>query len=327
MSIAVGVDLGGTNIDIAAVDDDHRVVERTRVSTPKGPDAVIQAIADGVRALRSRASAVGVGAPGPVNQGVMVTAPNLVGFSRPVPLSEPLSKALGLPVIAENDATAGVIGEWVAGAGRGSEHLMGVWLGTGVGGGLVLEGRPFRGAFGGAGEFGHMCIRQGGALCGCGRRGCIEAYAGRANMERFVQTAADSGRYTLLTEIKAEKGRDRITSGIWAKALEKGDELATAVLDEAIAALGAGIGAAINLLDLDRIVIGGGLAEKLGRDLARRIERATMPFVLAADERAFVIAELGDDAGVVGAASLAAATAAGPATSGRGGPHPRTGAG
>ncbi|MPZ87768.1 MAG: ROK family protein [Nitriliruptorales bacterium] len=317
MSIAVGVDLGGTNIDMAAVDDDHRVVERARLPTPEGPDAVIEAIVGGVRALKSEASAVGVGAPGPVHQGILVTAPNLVGVTRPVPLAERLSEALTLPVVAENDANAGVIGEWVAGAGRDSNHLMGVWLGTGVGGGLVLEGRLFRGAFGGAGEFGHMCIRQGGALCGCGRRGCIEAYAGRASMERFVETAVASGRHTLLTELRAGKGRHRITSGIWARALEQGDELATAVLDEAVAALGAGIGAAINLLDLDHIVIGGGLAEKLGRDLVERVERATKPFVLVRGDREFVVADLGDDAGVVGAASLARAT------TGRGGPHPR----
>jgi glucokinase len=309
MSTAVGVDLGGTNIEVAAVDDHHKVVERHRVPTPEGPDAIITAIADGVRSLKVGAKAVGVGAPGPISKGVILTAPNLVGFSEPVPLAERLGQAVQVPVVVENDANAGVIGEWVAGAGRGSSYLLGVWLGTGVGGGLVLDGRPFRGAFGGAGEFGHMCIRQGGALCGCGRRGCIEAYAGRANMERFVETAVASGRPTLLTQIKAEKGRDRLTSGIWAKALDKGDDLATQVMDEAVAALGAGIGAAINLVDLDRIIIGGGLAEKLGKDLVGRIEKATQPFVMTPGKRAFVVAELGDDAGVVGAASLARAAA------------------
>lgn len=306
MSVRVGVDLGGTKIAFAVVDQRHRVVGRHRVPTPEGPDAVLDAIVEGVRLLDADPDAVGVGAPGPVTDGVLVTAPNLVGFARPVPLRERLEQALGVPVVAENDANAGVVGEWVAGAGRGSDFILGVWLGTGVGGGLVLEGRPYRGAFGGAGEFGHLCIRQGGALCGCGKRGCIEAYAGRGSMEQTVAVRVAKGARTLLPQIAAEKGKDRITSGVWAKALAKGDELATAVVDDAVSALGAGIGAAINLLDLDRIVVGGGLTEKLGQPLVDRVAMATGPYLMVPDApRRYVVAELGDDAGAVGVAALA----------------------
>lgn len=313
----VGVDMGGTNITVAAVDDDHRVVQRHRVPTPEGPDAVLDTVIAGVRELDAGPVAVGVGAPGPVTDGVLVTAPNLVGFDRPVDLAGRLGAALGVAVVAENDATAGVIGEWVAGAGRGARFLLGVWLGTGVGGGLVLDGRPFRGAFGGAGEFGHLTVRQGGALCGCGRRGCIEAYAGRAKMEEAVRAAVAKGRPSILPQLAEERGRDRLTAGVWAKALDRGDDLAAEVVDEAVAVLGAGVGVAINLLDLDRVVLGGGIAGKLGQPLVDRIAVAARRYALVPDaDRTFVLAALGDDAGVVGAAALARAATL------TGDPHP-----
>jgi len=307
---AVGVDLGGTKVAAALVDGDHAVHRRHRVPTPDGPDGVIDAVVTVVRELDAGDAPVGVGVPGPVRDGVLMTAPNLAGFERPVPVRDRLAAALGVPVLVENDASAGAVGEWVAGAGRGARSLLGVWLGTGVGGGLVLDGRPFHGAFGGAGELGHMCVRQGGALCGCGRRGCIEAYAGRARMEEAVRAATAKGRHTVLLDLAAAKGRDRMTSGVWRDALEVGDELATATLDEAVAALGAGVGAAINLLDLDTVVVGGGLAEKLGVGLVERIAAAVRPFLLAGDaDRRYALAQLGDDAGVVGAAALARDTA------------------
>lgn len=310
MSVRVGVDLGGTKIAFAAIDEQHRVLARSRVPTPPGPDAVIAAIVEGVRGLEAEPVAVGVGAPGPVSGGVLMTAPNLVGFDRPIPLAEPLGRALGVPVAVENDATAGIIGEWAAGAARGSSFALGVWLGTGIGGGLVLDGRPYRGAFGGAGEFGHMCVRQGGALCGCGRRGCVEAYAGRGTMEQAIEVAVSKGRSTVLTSIAADRGKIRLTSGVWARALEQGDPLATAVFGEGIAALAAGIGAAVNLLDLDRVVVGGGVAEKMGQPLVDRIAEQAQPYLMLPDAaRSFVVAELGDDAGVVGAATLADALA------------------
>jgi len=306
MSARVGVDLGGTKIAFAAVDEQHRVLTRSRAPTPQGPEAVVDAIVEGVRELDAAPVAVGVGAPGPVSGGVLMTAPNLVGFDRPAPLAEPLGRALGVPVAVENDVTAGIIGEWSAGAARGSSFVLGVFLGTGIGGGLVLDGRPYRGAFGGAGEFGHMCVRQGGALCGCSRRGCIEAYAGRASMEHAIDVAVSKGRTTVLTAIAAEKGKVRLTSGVWARALEQGDPLARAVFGEGIAALAAGIGAAVNLLDLDRVVVGGGVAEKMGQPLVDRIAEEVQPYLLLPDvPRSFVVAELGDDAVVVGAAALA----------------------
>lgn len=306
MRAVAGVDLGGTNITVGLVEDDFRVVDDTKVSTPHGPGPVVDAIVAGVRELGADVVAVGVGAPGPVSDGVVLTAPNLPGWGGPVPLAQELQEALGLPVEVENDATAGTVGEWRAGAGRGSDHLLGVWLGTGVGGGLVLDGRPYRGASGGAGELGHVPIRLDGAQCGCGLRGCVEAYAGRASMERTVRLAAEAGRPTTMLEIAAGAGRQRLTAKVWAKALDDDDPLAVAVFGEAVAAVGAGIASAVNLLDLDRVVLGGGLTERFGKRLTGRILGATRAHLLVADKPLQVVAaELGDHSGMVGAAALA----------------------
>lgn len=306
MVLVAGIDIGGTNIEGALVDDQHEVVDRAKRSTPTdGPDTVVESVAEIIKGLDERPSAVGVGIPGPVSDGVVSRPPNLVNWPDEVDLAGLLRAALDLPVEVGNDVNVGALGEWVAGAGRGSRFMLGVWMGTGVGGGLVLDGRPYTGAFGGAGEFGHMVVHHGGAQCGCGRRGCIEAYAGRAAMERTAEQAVSGGRVTDLFTIRDDKGKERLTSAVWSKALKNDDELATGLVREAVEAVGVGVGSVINLLDLDRVVIGGGLAEKLGQDLADDIADAAAPWTLVPnDERTFVVAELGDDPGIIGAAEL-----------------------
>ncbi len=307
MSRVAGVDLGGTNITAVLLNGDDEIVDRERRKTPEGgPEAVVAQIVKAVAKLDKEPRAIGVGAPGPIRDGVVMTAPNLVGWQEPFDLAGALRDALDLPVGVDNDATVGALGEWTAGAGRGASCLLGAWIGTGVGGGLVLDGRPYRGAFGGAGEFGHMIVHRGGALCGCGRRGCVEAYAGRAALEGAAVTAAQAGRPTAMLEIQERLGKRRMTSAVWATALEEGDALARRLFGDAIDALGCGLSAVINLLDLDTVVLGGGLAEKLGEDFVEAVAEATRPRVLTgADERRFLLAELGDDAGAIGAAALA----------------------
>lgn len=309
MGHVAGIDLGGTNVAGGLVDADHRVVERAKVKTPAdGPDAVVEAIVGLVAELGTDVDAVGVGAPGPVHDGVIMSAPNLQGWTAAVPLGERLGSQLGVPVVVGNDATVGAVGEWVAGAGKGARNLLGVWLGTGVGGGLVLDGRPFSGTFGGAGELGHVVVHPGGALCGCGRRGCLEAYAGRASMERAARLRVAAGEKTALMEIMEDKGKTRMTSSVWGKAVDRGDPMATGMLDEAVGALGVAVGSAVNLLDLDTVVVGGGLTERLGQPLVDRIAAAARPCLLVPDvERRYVLAGLGDDSGIVGAAWLARA--------------------
>ena len=310
--VAIGVDLGGTKLAAALVTDAFEVLVRHRVSTPGGgPHAVVEAIADVVTELRaSEAVAVGIGAPGPVSNGVVATAPNLPGWESPVPLASLVGQRLGgLPVAVGNDANVGTYGEWAAGAGRGARALLGVWPGTGVGGGLVLDGRLYDGVFGGAGELGHVIVRQGGRRCGCGRLGCLEAYAGRASMERRVHEEVARGADTSLLELQERKGKTSLTAGVWAKALDDGDPLAVRIVDDMVGALAAGVGSTINLLDLDRVVFGGGMTEKLGQPFVDRVAAATRPYtILQGVPREFVAATLADDAGVVGAAAMALGT-------------------
>ncbi len=305
MTVA-GIDVGGTNIGAGLIGDEHHVLDRGKIPTPTGgPDAVMDAIAELVGSLDGRVDAVGVGIPGVVYEGEVLTVPNLTNWHERVDIAEALQRRLGVPVALGNDANVGLLGEWLAGAARGVRNVLGVWLGTGVGGGLILDGRPFSGSHGAAGEVGHMIVQRGGALCTCGRRGCVEAYAGRRSMAGAVSAMVDAGRPTSLDDIREDEGKDKLTSKVWARALSEDDELATELFDMAVETLGAGIGSAVNLLDVEMVVVGGGMAEKLGQDLADRIAAVTAPWMLQPNpELSFVAAALGDDSGLVGAASL-----------------------
>ncbi len=151
-----------------------------------------------------------------------------------------------------------------------------MFWGTGVGGGLILGGKPWLGR-GGAGEIGHMVVVMGGRRCPCGRRGCMEAYAGRAAMEARARKEVEKGRHTDLFHLMEERGRTRLTSAIWAHALEHEDKLATELIDEAIEALGAGVASAVNLLDVEAVIIGGGLGVRFGEPFVKRISKAMHP--------------------------------------------------
>ncbi len=307
--VVVGVDVGGTNIEVGSVDERHNVLQRVKAATPEsGPEEVLQVITDLVRSLGGSPVAVGVGIPGVVHDGRALTVPNLIGWTEGVDLIEPLSDQLGVPVTLGNDANVGLLGEWTAGAARGGRNVLGLWMGTGVGGGLILDGRPYVGSRGAAGEIGHVIVLAGGALCTCGRRGCAEAYAGRRSMRGVATAMVDAGWKTSLFTTRDDEGKNRLTSKVWAHALDDGDELTHKLFDTAIETLGIAVGSTINLLDLDRVVVGGGLAEKLGQDLADRLYAAAEPWMLQpSPDLKFVVSELEDDAGVVGAAVLARA--------------------
>ncbi|TQF12711.1 ROK family protein, partial [Myxococcus llanfairpwllgwyngyllgogerychwyrndrobwllllantysiliogogogochensis] len=179
-----------------------------------------------------------------------------------------------------------------------------VWWGTGVGGGLVLNGVPWRGR-GAAGEVGHMVVKPGGARCGCGRHGCLEAYAGRARMEREARKAEEEGEKTVLFELMKKKQRTRLTSSIWKKALEAKDPLATKLIERALRMMGVGIASAINLTDVDAVILGGGLGTRLGEEYADRLHEAMRPHIfMPGRQPPVLVAELGELAGAIGAALL-----------------------
>jgi len=301
-----GVDVGGTNIEVGLVGDDHEVLDRAKSGTPgTGPAAVLDKIEDLVRPLDGEPAAVGVGIPGVVHAGEVLTVPNLPNWDGPVDLAAILGERLGVPVALGNDANVGLLGEWLAGSAAGAGTVLGVWMGTGIGGGLILDGCPFTGARGAAGEIGHVIVRAGGALCRCGRRGCVEAYAGRRSMESAVSTMVDAGRTTALHDIRDRYGKAALTSKVWARALADDDPLATELFDTAIDAVAVGSASVVNMLDVERVVVVGGLAEKLRQHLADRIADAAQPWMLQPHpELRFVAAALGDDSGVIGAAPL-----------------------
>lgn len=307
VTLVAGVDVGGTNIEVGLVDGDHTVRERAKKSTPTGgPEAVLDAVAELVSSLDGDPIAIGVGIPGVVYQGQVLTVPNLTNWHELVDLSGGLNKRLHLPVHLGNDANVGLLGEWVAGAALGHRDVLGLWLGTGVGGGMILDGRPYDGGRGAAGEVGHVLVHPGGALCGCGRRGCVEAYAGRRSMTQTAVAMAEAGRETALFDIRDDEKKKSFTSKVWARALAESDELATEIFDAGIDALGVAVGSMVNILDVELVVVGGGMAEKLGQDLADRIGAAAQPWMMRpSPDLTFSVSELLDDAGVVGAAALA----------------------
>jgi glucokinase len=310
-----GIDLGGTKIQAVVVDGDHAVLGQARGATPTGggPAGVAEAMADAMREATAAAkletqalAGVGVGSPGVVDgaTGSVTSARNLPGWEGSFPLGPTLGKALGTPVVLGNDVQVATDAEFHLGAGRDYDSLLGVFWGTGVGGGIVLDGKPWLGR-GGAGEIGHTVVKVDGAHCPCGRHGCLEAYAGRAAMEARARRDQGRGEKTDLFKIMKKHNRPRATSGIWARGLERGDRLAIHLVDRAIAALGAGVASAVNLLDVEAVVIGGGMGVRLGQPYVDRIATAMQPHLFM-DQRPphVAVAALGDLGGAIGASLL-----------------------
>jgi len=310
-----GIDLGGTKIQAVVLGARHEVLGQARRETPVtgGPAATVAEMAAALGEAADAAGidttgllGVGVGSPGTVDAaaGTVAQASNLSEWSDPFPLAQRLGETLGAKVALGNDVQVAVDAEFALGAARGQDSLLGVFWGTGVGGGLVLDGKPWLGRGAGA-EFGHMVVKRGGARCPCGRSGCVEAYAGRGAMEHVARKLAGEGRETVLFEIMEERGRTRLRSGIWSRALDRDDELAHELVGRAVRALGAGIASAVNLLDIGAVVIGGGLGTRLGEPYVQKIEKAMKPHLFVDDRPPEVsLAALGDLGGAIGATLL-----------------------
>jgi glucokinase len=308
-----GIDLGGTKIQTVVVDADNEVLGQSRRPTPTtgGPPDVAREIEAALREAAAQAglgtrdlAGVGVGSPGDADEttGVVSDARNLPGWVGPFPLGEQLSGDFGVPVRIGNDVTVAVQGEFELGAAKEFDTILGVWWGTGVGGGLILDGKPWLGR-GAAAEIGHVVVKRGGARCTCGRKGCMEAYAGRLAMEIKARKEVQSGAKTKLFEIMEERGRDRLTSGVWERALKHGDDLATRLIDRAVKALGAGVASCVNVIDPEAVIIGGGLGVRLGDKYVSRIAARMHPHLFVDDRPpAIRLAALGDLGGAIGAA-------------------------
>ena len=314
-----GIDFGGTKIQAAVVDGDYDVLGQARRPTPTkgGPADVAEAMAEALREAAEQAgvdpaalSGVGVGSPGAIDSkaGVVTSARNLPGWEGAFALGPALESALGAPTAIGNDVDVATGAEFHLGAARAYQSILGVFWGTGVGGGVILDGRPWSGR-GAAGEIGHVVVKVGGARCPCGRRGCMEAYAGRGAMEERARKEHDAGAKTQLFKIMEERGRPRLTSGVWARALRHNDHLAVQLIDRAVEALGAGVASCLNVLDVEAVIIGGGLGIRLGQPYVERIADAIQPHLFADDRPpAIHLAALGDLGGAIGGALLVEST-------------------
>ncbi|MFT4286832.1 ROK family glucokinase [Nocardioides sp.] len=307
MTLSAGVDVGGTKILAGVVDDEGVVLEELRVTSPAAdPDAIAATIGGLVKDLAARhpIETVGVGAAGYIDKsGTVLFAPNIAW--RDVDLKGYVEAASGLPTVVENDANAAAWGEFAYGAGKDVDDLLLVTVGTGVGGGLVLDGELYRGAFGVGAEIGHLRVVPGGRLCGCGNHGCWEQYASGNALVRFAREAAAAGSAPALLD-RAVGEVAAINGQLVSAAARDGDEVAIGLFAELGRWLGEGIASLVAVLDPAVIVLGGGVSE--AGDLIIAPTRAAFEGELTGRGHRPVAevrqAVLGNRAGLIGAADL-----------------------
>jgi glucokinase len=310
----IGVDVGGTKILGGIFDSSLRLLGSTKTSTKtqRGPQAVIERIAQCVRNTIDEADVsikdvrgVGVGAPGAVDisTGNIIFAPNLDW--RDVPLQKPLEKMLGLPVFVENDGNVATLGVHVVEMKAKPRHLLGIFVGTGIGGGIILNGELFRGIGHTAGEVGHMVLELDGPECGCGNKGCFESLASRTAMFQQIKAAIREGQKTVLTEMLEDL--DKLRSGDLRKALRRGDKLVERVVEQAARYIGVAIANLVNVLNPEVVVLGGGVMEALADDMLGIIMATAKDYAMPGSMIGLqiVTSSLGDNAGIQGAAVLA----------------------
>lgn len=310
---AVGVDIGGTGVKMALVDQRGRVLRRESFATGdhRGRTALLEALARGIRGLAAdgrklgfKVIGAGVGAPGPIDveRGFVYFFPNIPGWKN-APIRSLLEKRTGLAVRVDNDANAMALGESLFGAGRGARNLIALTLGTGIGGGIVLDGKLFHGPAYSAAEIGHIILNESGPLCGCGNRGCIETYVGNGHFVREVRRRLDAGQKSVLSRWIREG--QPLSPLLVARAADRGDRLAVSQWALTAGRLGTVLAGLVNVLNPERIVLGGGIAlnrKHIFPTVKRVIREKAFP--IAARSVRVVPAALGTDAGTVGAAAL-----------------------
>ena len=318
---ALGIDLGGTKTLAAVVDITNGEVvasARKRTKAERGQEFVGQRTTELAQAAISAANlpdassivAIGVGAAGQIDRqaGVVVDAPNL--GVKDMHLGDMLGKQFGKPVGVGNDVEVAALGEFIYGSGHGFSNFVCVFVGTGIGSGIVQNGRMYTGLTGTAGEVGHMTIQAGGRICGCGSRGCLEAYASRTAITKAIMAEIHHGRSCILAEdaeFQLKAGETIIRSGLLAHAIEHNDALVTEVVTEAADFLGYGLASIMNFYNPEAIILGGGVIEAIDLLFERAVDRARNTALSASAHKTKILrAKLGDFSGVVGAACLGA---------------------
>ncbi|NLG51195.1 MAG: ROK family protein [Chloroflexi bacterium] len=317
----VGVDLGGTSLAAAVVDPESgEILGETRLKTQPELGAlgvterIHRAIVQSIKKAglkKKQVLGVGVGVPGPVNPhtGTVVNCANLGPTWDGFPLQQELASLLEkLPVTIDNDVNVGAVGEHTFGAGQGSSDMLAIFVGTGIGGGVIIGGKLYPGLRNSSGEVGHMVIAEGGAVCGCGGHGHAEALASRTAIERYIRESLAAGRESIVPALLEKAGRDSITSGIIGEAWDAGDQVTREAVQRAQYYLGILISACVNLLDPEIVVLGGGVLERMGEEYLPPVREAAQQHYInksEADRVRIVRATLGDYSGAIGAAILA----------------------
>lgn len=311
----VGVDLGGTKILAGVFDDKLNCLGRAKMSTKsqRGPEAVIDRVArcvqdaiDECDLLPKQVRGVGIGAPGASDPetGRVIFAPNLVWED--VPLKKNLEKLIQIPVFVENDCNVQTLGVHERELKGKPRHMVGIFLGTGIGAGLIFDGKLFSGFNRTAGEIGHMVLEVGGPKCGCGNRGCFEALASRTAIFRRIQAGVKDGQKTVLTEMLGGDLED-MRSGDLRKALRRGDKFIEKVIEEAAEYTGIAVANIINLINPEVVVLGGGVIDALEDEMLAIIVETAHDYAMQGTDKGITIvaSKLGDDAGITGGAVLA----------------------
>jgi glucokinase len=314
---AIGVDLGGTNLRFGLVREDEKIITRRGTGTmaAEGVEIVLERLTSGIQTLARKAqvagmkiAGIGIGVPGIISakEGIVRLSPNLAGWED-IPLRARLMESFSYPVYVENDANAYALGEYWFGAGKGTSCMVCITLGTGVGGGIILDGNIWRGADGMAGEVGHITVNPDGPLCPCGNRGCLERYSSATAVIEMAVAAVARGEKTSLKNLK--KAGLAITPEAVADAAKKGDRVAGRIYSEVGKYLGIAIADLINLLNIECIVIGGGLTGAWDLFIGPLKEEVkARAFKIPAKRCRIVRGKLKDDAGILGAAGLALKT-------------------
>jgi glucokinase len=312
----VGVDVGGTKILAGLFDNSYECIGTAKVSTKaqRGVEAVIERIDRCVRDAVDEAdlsmkqvAGVGIGAPGAVDfpNGTVIFAPNMEGW-KDVPLKKELEKHLNVPVFVENDANIAVLGVHVAELKSKPASIVGIFVGTGIGGGLVVDGELYSGFNHTAGEIGHMVLDVNGPKCGCGNRGCFEALASRTAIFQRIKAGIKEGEKTMLTEMLGD-GLEDLRSGDLRKAIRRGDKFTAKIIEQTAEFIGIGVANLVNILGPEVVVLGGGVMEALTDEMLPTIVKTAkdhaMPGTIKGVE--IISSKLGDNAGITGAAVLA----------------------
>ncbi len=314
-SHVVGVDLGGTKILAGVFDTKLQPLGTTKFSTKaqRGPEAVIERVArcvqdaiDECDLSTKQIRGVGIGAPGAVDpeHGEVVFAPNL-GW-KDVAIVKELEKRLDVPVFLENDCQVCMLGVYEQELKSKPKHVLGIFIGTGIGGGLIQNGELYHGSSHTAGEVGHMVIDVNGPKCSCGNKGCFEVFASRLALFRAIQSAIKNGEKSLLTEMLGDDLKD-LRSGDIRKAIRRGDKMVEKIVEEAAEYTGVAIGNLVNILNPEVVVLGGGVMEALADEMMPTIVKSAKSHVLPGTFRNvdIIASKLGDNAGITGAAALA----------------------